>query len=40
MGTGRGTAAADEFGDAADDFEELFEATGKIDPENNVMIEW
>jgi hypothetical protein len=37
-GDWKGTAAADEFGDATDDFDELFEATGKIDPENDMMI--
>jgi len=37
-GDWKGTAAADEFGDVTDKFDELFEATGKVDPENDIMI--
>ena len=37
-GDWKGTAAADEFGDVTDKFDELFEATGKVDPKNDIMI--
>lgn len=36
-GDWKGTAAADEFG-AERSFEELFEATGKVDKENEILI--
>jgi len=39
-GDWKGTAAADEFGDATDDFDELFEATGKVDLEEEIMIDF
>ena len=34
----KGTASADEFGDMTDKLDELFEATGKIDPAKEIMI--
>lgn len=38
-GDWNGTAAADEFGGNIDDkFDELFEATGKVDPDKEIMI--
>jgi len=37
-GDWKGTAAADEFGDATDKLGELFEATGEIDPDKEIMI--
>jgi hypothetical protein len=37
-GDWKGTAAADEFGDITDKFDELFESTGKIDPDKEIMI--
>jgi hypothetical protein len=37
-GDWKGTAAADEFGGGADALSELFEATGKVDPDNEVMV--
>ncbi len=33
-----GTASADEFGDATDDFDALFEATGKVEKEKDLLI--
>lgn len=37
-GDWKGTAAADEFGDVTDQFDELFEATGNVDPDKEIMI--
>ena len=37
-GDWKGTAAADQFGDVTDKFDEVFEATGKVDPEKEIMI--
>ncbi len=37
-GDWKGTAAADQFGDATDKLDELFEATGKVDPDKEIMI--
>ena len=37
-GDWKGTAAADLFGDVTDKFDELFEATGKVDPDKEIMI--
>lgn len=36
-GDWKGTASADEYG-AHNEFDELFEATGKVDPENEILI--
>jgi hypothetical protein len=37
-GDWKGTAAADEYGGGANSFEELFEATGKVDKNNEILI--
>jgi hypothetical protein len=37
-GDWKGTAVADQFGDVTDKFDELFEATGKVDKENELLI--
>lgn len=37
-GDWKGTAAADEFGGGSEDFDELFEAAGEVDPEKEIMI--
>jgi hypothetical protein len=37
-GDWKGTAAADQFGDVTDKFDELFEATGKVDAGKEIMI--
>ena len=37
-GDWKGTAAADEFGDARRDLEDLFQAKGKVDIENDILI--
>lgn len=37
-GDWKGTAAADEYGGGASSFEEVFEATGKVDKDNEVLI--
>jgi hypothetical protein len=37
-GDWNGTAAADLFGDITDKFDELFEATGEVEPDKEIMI--
>ena len=37
-GDWKGTAAADEFGGVPDKFDDLFEATGKVDRDKEIMI--
>src|SRR5438034_11032736 len=37
-GDWKGTAAADEYGGGANSYEELFEATGKVDKDNEILI--
>jgi hypothetical protein len=37
-GDWKGTASADEYGGGANSFEELFEATGKVDRDNEILI--
>jgi hypothetical protein len=37
-GDWKGTAAADEYGGGGSSFEEVFEATGKVDKDNEVLI--
>ena len=34
----KGTAAADEYGGGPNRFEEVFEATGKVDKENEILV--
>ncbi len=38
FGDWHGTAAADEYGGGANDFDEVFTATGQVDLENEIMI--
>src|ERR1019366_3834023 len=37
-GEWKGTAAADQYGGGTNSFEEVFEATGKVDKDNEVLI--
>jgi len=37
-GDWNGTVSADEFGDNTNSLHKLFEATGKVDPEKEIMI--